>query len=120
MSRNSAVTAEHARTPHNNATPAQRRLWRRLRNRQQLGCRFRRQHPLGPTFIAEFVCLERKLIVETCRNHEEYFARIEAELAEEPPQELHDYATLRVMEHDLLNNMDAVLCSIRSFLSCPA
>jgi very-short-patch-repair endonuclease len=37
-------------------------LWADLRNRQ-LGFKFRRQQPIGP-FIVDFVCLEKKLIVE--------------------------------------------------------
>lgn len=42
---------------------AEKMVWDSLRNRQLLGFRFRRQHPLG-TFVADFVCLEAKLIVE--------------------------------------------------------
>ncbi|MBS0193770.1 MAG: endonuclease domain-containing protein [Proteobacteria bacterium] len=44
-------------------TDAERKLWQCLRLRQIEGFRFRRQHPLGP-YILDFVCLERKLIVE--------------------------------------------------------
>jgi very-short-patch-repair endonuclease len=42
---------------------AETALWWRLRKRQISGFRFRRQHPVG-RFIADFVCLEAKLIVE--------------------------------------------------------
>jgi len=42
---------------------AQRRLWRALRVRHLDGARFRRQHPIG-RYIADFVCLERRLVVE--------------------------------------------------------
>ena len=41
----------------------ERRLWWRLRNRQLAGCKFRRQHPVGP-FIADFACIEARLIIE--------------------------------------------------------
>ena len=41
---------------------AERRLWSRLRS-GQLGVKFRRQHPLG-SYVADFACLEPKLIVE--------------------------------------------------------
>lgn len=44
-------------------TDAERSLWSRLRRRQILDCRFRRQQPLGE-YIVDFVCLEKKLIVE--------------------------------------------------------
>jgi len=44
-------------------TDAESKLWRHLRLRQIEGCRFRRQHPLGP-YVVDFVCIEMKLIVE--------------------------------------------------------
>jgi len=43
-------------------TDAESLLWSRLR-RNQLGVGFRRQHPIG-RYIVDFVCLERRLIVE--------------------------------------------------------
>ncbi|MBC7102378.1 MAG: endonuclease domain-containing protein [Parvibaculum sp.] len=45
------------------ATDAEARLWQHLRNRMLGGFKFRRQFPVGP-YIADFVCIERKLIVE--------------------------------------------------------
>jgi very-short-patch-repair endonuclease len=38
-------------------------LWNVLRNRRELGHKFRRQVPIG-RFIADFACLDRRLIVE--------------------------------------------------------
>ncbi|WP_262904630.1 endonuclease domain-containing protein [Hymenobacter lucidus] len=43
-------------------TPAEELLWQRLRG-NQLGVKFRRQHSID-RFIADFVCLPHKLIVE--------------------------------------------------------
>jgi very-short-patch-repair endonuclease len=45
------------------ATDAEQRLWRRLRNRQVCGAKFRRQHPLPP-YVVDFVCLEKRLVIE--------------------------------------------------------
>ena len=47
----------------NAPTDAESKLWQRLRHRQLDGCKFRRQHPFGD-FILDFVCLERKVVVE--------------------------------------------------------
>jgi len=44
-------------------TDAEQRLWRQIRNRQLLGCKFRRQAPIGK-YIVDFVCFEKRLIVE--------------------------------------------------------
>ena len=43
-------------------TDGERLLWQRIRG-EQLGVKFRRQHPLG-TYIADFACLGPLLIVE--------------------------------------------------------
>ena len=44
-------------------TEAEKRLWGCLRSRRLNGHKFVRQEPIGP-FIADFLCRERKLIVE--------------------------------------------------------
>jgi len=44
-------------------TDAERKLWFLLRDRRLDGAKFRRQAPVGP-YIADFVCLRRKVIVE--------------------------------------------------------
>jgi len=44
-------------------TPAERKLWYALRGRRLSGYKFRRQVPIG-NYIADFVCLRPKLIVE--------------------------------------------------------
>lgn len=43
-------------------TPAERKLWALIRN-EQLGVNFRRQHAIG-NYIPDFICIEKKLIVE--------------------------------------------------------
>lgn len=54
---------QKARELRNTATDAERRLWQHLRLKQLGGCKFRRQVPVAG-YIADFLCLERKLIVE--------------------------------------------------------
>jgi len=53
----------HARKLRKNMTDAERLLWQHLRNRQLGGYKFRRQRPIGP-YIVDFVCLEKKLVIE--------------------------------------------------------
>ena len=52
-----------ARVMRSHPTDVEWALWCRLRNRNLGGLKFRRQRPEGP-YIADFVCLEAKLIVE--------------------------------------------------------
>ncbi len=46
-----------------NPTEAEKALWQMLRGKKLDGFKFRREHIIG-SFIADFVCLEKKLIVE--------------------------------------------------------
>ena len=52
-----------ARQLRREAPLTERKLWALLRNRQLQGLKFRRQFPVGP-YVADFVCLSCKLIVE--------------------------------------------------------
>ncbi len=56
-------TFRNAKYLRQNTTESEQTLWKLLRNRNQLGCKFRRQHPLG-SFVADFYCHESLLVVE--------------------------------------------------------
>ncbi len=51
-----------AKSLRHEMTEGERLLWQRLRG-EQLGFKFRRQHPLG-SYVADFVCLAPRLIIE--------------------------------------------------------
>jgi very-short-patch-repair endonuclease len=53
----------NARKLRREQTDAERKLWFLLRDRRLVGVKFRRQFPIG-RYIADFCCVERKLIVE--------------------------------------------------------
>ena len=53
----------HARRMRHAPTDAECRLWLNLRACRLAGCKFRRQQPLG-RFIVDFVCFERRVVVE--------------------------------------------------------
>ena len=44
-------------------TPAEEILWKSVKNRQMLGYKFRRQHPIDK-YIADFYCHELKYVIE--------------------------------------------------------
>ena len=52
-----------ARELRKQSTDAENALWYFLRNRQLTGYKFRRQAPVGK-YIVDFLCFERKLVVE--------------------------------------------------------
>ena len=53
---------QNARVLRREMTDSERKLWSGIRN-EQLGVKFRRQHPIGH-YIADFACLAPRLIVE--------------------------------------------------------
>lgn len=54
---------DYAKENRKNSTEAEDKLWQAVCNRQFKGLKFRRQHPVAG-YIPDFVCLEKKLIVE--------------------------------------------------------
>ncbi len=52
-----------ARKMRKNLTDAEKKLWRHIRLKNIGGNKFRRQQPIGK-YIVDFMCLEKKLIVE--------------------------------------------------------
>jgi len=54
---------ENARKLRKALTPAERKLWSRLRNNQLNGISFRRQHAIG-NYIPDFCAVKEKLIIE--------------------------------------------------------
>ena len=51
------------RAMRQNLTPQEVKLWQYLR-KEQMGVKFRRQFPIDSKYIADFACLEKKLIIE--------------------------------------------------------
>ena len=57
------MSVRRARSLRKNSTDPEARLWSELRNRQLVGFKFRRQHPIGKR-IVDFYCEEAKLSIE--------------------------------------------------------
>jgi len=63
MDKNRPNSRVYAKVLRRRMTDAEVILWLRLRRNAIQGRRFRRQHPIGP-YIADFVCLPLRLVVE--------------------------------------------------------
>ena len=63
MDKNRPNSRVYAKLHRRRMTDAEVILWSRLRRNAIKGRRFRRQHPIGP-YIADFVCLPLRLVVE--------------------------------------------------------
>ena len=63
MARTSSTLLKFARERRKNPTHTEKMLWRMLRARKRDGIKFRRESPVEG-YIADFYCVEHKLIVE--------------------------------------------------------
>ena len=108
---------ERARALRQNLTDAEKKLWSILR-RDTLGHSFRRQHPIGK-YIVDFVCLDRKLIIEADGGqHNEEQAAYDA--ARTAWLEERGYKVLRFWNNDILGNLEGVAEVIRLKLAEPS
>ena len=111
MTRDTRPTTRRARGLRRRSTRAESILWWRLRARQLGGWKFRRQQPVGP-FIADFCCLEARLIVEVDGGHHAEEERQAADRHRTEHLERLGYRVLRFWDHDALARTDAVLIEI--------
>lgn len=96
----------HARRLRRDQTEAERLLWARLRGRQLGGFKFRRQVPIF-RFVADFVCIEAKLIIELDGGqHAEQAAYDEARTL---ALEQAGFQVLRFWNHQVIQGMEGVL-----------
>ena len=105
-----------------NATEAERKLWRHLRARQLCSARFNRQFPVGQ-FICDFACREHGLVVELDGGQHaqmaDYDQRRTRFLATQ------GYRVLRFWNRDVIDNIDGVFKHIEDALKntpspCPS
>lgn len=115
----SEVLLERARKMRKSPTEAENKMWNLLRNRGVLGAKFKRQHPCGP-YILDFVCLERRLVVEVDGSqhadslHEESDAERSTFLAS------HGFHVLRFWNNEVLENPEGVWEVIAAALEGPS
>jgi len=99
------------------STDAERVLWSHLRNRQLEGCKFRRQVPID-RFIADFACLERKLVIEL--DGGQHAEQAEREVARTAALEAAGWTVLRFWNHEVFENLEGVLIAVIAALNTAA
>ena len=111
----SKQTLTRAKRLRRELTDAERKLWGLLRSRQLNGAKFRRQQPIGP-FIVDFVCLDRRLVVEADGGQHSGSKRDQQRDAWLSSR---GYRLLRFWNRDILGNPDGVICVIADALIAP-
>ena len=89
-------------------TPAELLLWRRLRGRQLMGLKFRRQAPMGP-YILDFFCPAARLAVEIDGGGHARRAGIAADDRRDRWLEAQGIITLRFTNETILSDA-ALVC----------
>jgi very-short-patch-repair endonuclease len=94
-------------------TPAEARLWLRLRTLRGGGLHFRRQHP-ERGYILDFVCLDRRLIVEVDGASHDTEDRARKDRVRDAVLGREGFVTLRFTNVEVRDEIERVVDSVRS------
>ena len=110
---NNPELLDHAKKMRREMTAAEQRLWHYLRAGRLQGYKFRRQQPMG-SYIADFVCVNPKLIIEADGGQH----------SDAPGDERRDtwlrsqgFTVLRFWNNEIMTNLEGVLSNIASVTS---
>ena len=93
-------------------SPAEFKLWGYLRNWQLMDLKFRRQEPID-RYIVDFVCFEKKLVIELDGSQHLENERADQKRTEElNKSNLH---VLRFTNNEVLNEINAVIEEIMNY-----
>ena len=107
---------EFSRAMRKNPTQAENKLWQELRGKK-LGFGFRRQFVIDSKYIADFVCLEKRLIIECDGGeHNQNFNDIQRDFY----LESQNFRILRFWNNEILGNLEGVLSVIKETLESNA
>jgi very-short-patch-repair endonuclease len=102
-----------ARSLRRNLTEAETMLWSKLRDRQVEGMKFRRQHTIGQ-YIADFICLERRLVVEV--DGGQHAEAVATDAARTAIIAGHGFRVIRFWNSEVLGNTRGVVDEIADAL----
>jgi very-short-patch-repair endonuclease len=102
---------ERARELRKAMSDGERKLWAALRAKRVDGARFRRQHPIG-RYVVDFVCLERRLIVEVDGGQHTEDEQVAHDARRDGWLESEGYRVMRVASTDVYGNLGGVLDTI--------
>jgi len=97
------------------STDAELLLWSRVRAGRFESLRFRRQHPIGQ-HIVDFVCLEKKLVIELDGGQHNLPDNIQKDKQRDAWLEKEGYTVVRFWDNEVIMNTNGVLEVIRERL----
>lgn len=99
----------HAKQLHRNMTPAEVKLWARLRAHRLESVHFRNQHAIG-NYVVDFCAPRKKLIIELDGSQpleQEVYDKERTEYLESK-----GYKVLRFWNNDVMNDIESVIRAI--------
>src|SRR4051812_7758384 len=108
-----AMLRQYARDLRKNSTDAEKHLWYNLRA-NRMGYKFKRQVPIG-AFIVDFICIEKRLIVELDGGQHQEKQNYDAHRTIELNKR--GFQVLRFWNHDVLQQSEVIIELIHKALS---
>ena len=99
----------HAKHLHRNMTPAEIKLWARLRAHQLNGVHFRNQHAIGK-YVVDFCAPRRKLIIEL--DGSQHLEQQEYDFERTAFLESKGFQVLSFWNNDVMNDSEGVILAV--------
>ena len=103
---------QNARNLRKNMTIAEQKLWQKIRNRQ-LNYKFLRQFVFCDKYIVDFICLEKRLVIEIDGGQHEN--NKEDQIRDKYISD-QGFQVIRFWNNEVLNNIEGCLQYIESIL----
>jgi very-short-patch-repair endonuclease len=108
----STLQRSRAKQLRRTMTPAETLLWRYLKANRIDGLGFRRQVPLG-NYIADFVCMSVRLLVELDGQSHDFDAQRKADEKRDAFFVAKGFRVVRFSNQDVISNLEGVVEAIR-------
>ena len=108
---------EFAKNMRNEPTKEENILWENVLRKKKLGYLFRRQFIIDNKYIADFICLEKRLIIEIdggqhCNNKND--------IIRSNYLKKQNFKVIRLWNNEILNNLEGVYLKIQQELETPS
>ena len=107
-----------ARRLRKESTEAEKLLWRYLRRKSLFGYKFRRQEQIND-YIVDFVCYEKKLIIELDGGHLNQDETKINDVRRQKWLESQNFKVIRFWNNEVMKNIEGVLQKIKVNIPFP-
>jgi very-short-patch-repair endonuclease len=102
-----------SRNLRKNQTPPEQKLWKILKNKQFYGYKFLRQFVIDDKYIVDFICRERKIIIEIDGGQHNRPNDIEYDKKRTEFLSCKGFVVVRFWNNDIDNNIEGVYLKLK-------